>query len=344
MKLLAEWGMPSLFPFSQYWGFYAVFTAFILLLLLLDLGLFHRKAHKVSMREAAGWSVFWVSLGVAFGFGLCRYALWSFPQDPSLAGLDHGGLARQAMLEYFTGFVIEKALAVDNLFVFVMVFNYLAIPPEHQHRILFFGILGALVFRAVFIALGSVLLQYEIIVLVFGILLILTGIKILAVPKKPLDSGENALLRLLTRWLPVTPGFHGQRFFVRDGGKLLVTPLFVALVFVEISDIIFAVDSVPAIFAITDEPLIVFTSNVFAILGMRAMFFLLAGLVEKFHLLHYALGAILVFVGLKMAWLNHAFGGKFPISWSLGIILGLLALSVAGSVAIAKRSDGESSQ
>ncbi|HRJ72917.1 MAG TPA: TerC/Alx family metal homeostasis membrane protein [Terrimicrobiaceae bacterium] len=330
---------PPLFPFDQYWGFYAVFTAFVLFLLLLDLGLFHRKAHKVSMREAAGWSVFWVSLGLAFGYGLYRYALWSFPQDPSLAGLDHGSLAQQTMLEYFTGFVIEKALAVDNLFVFVMVFAYLAIPPEYQHRVLFFGILGALIFRAIFIALGSVLLQYEIIVLIFGVLLIITGIKILVVPKKPLDSGENTLLRLLTKWLPVTPGFHGQSFFVRNGGKLMVTPLFVALVFIEISDIIFAVDSVPAIFAITKEPLIVFTSNVFAILGMRAMFFLLAGLVEKFHLLHYALGVILVFVGLKMVWLNNAFGGKFPITWSLGIIIGLLAASVIGSLLIAKRED-----
>ena len=335
---------PQLFPFDQYWGFYAVFTGFIQLLLVLDLGLFHRSAHKVSMREAAGWSVFWVSLGLIFGYGLYRYALWSFPQDPGLAGLNHGALAQQTMLEYFTGFVIEKALAVDNLFVFVMVFAYLAIPPEYQHRILFFGILGALIFRAIFIALGSVLLQYEIIVLVFGILLIITGIKILVVPKKPLDNKENALLRLLTKWLPVTPGFHGQSFFVRSGGKLMVTPLFVALVFIEISDIIFAVDSVPAIFAITDEPLIVFTSNVFAILGMRAMFFLLAGLVEKFSLLHYALGAILVFVGLKMAWLNQAFGGKFPITWSLAIILGLLALSVVGSLLIAKRDGADNAK
>lgn len=329
--------MNTLFPFSEYWEFYLGFTAFVVVLLVLDLCVFHRHAHKVSVKEAAGWSVFWVALGLGFGFGLQAYCSWSFPQNPSLVGLDHGVLARQVSLEYFTGFVIEKALAVDNLFVFVMVFAYFAIPPEYQHRILFFGILGALIFRAIFIALGSVLLQYKIVVLIFGIFLIATGIKILFAHTKSVDPGRNPLIRLLTRWLPVTEGLHGQRFFVRQAGRLFVTPLFITLIFIEISDIIFAVDSVPAIFAITKEPLIVFTSNVFAILGMRALYFLLAGMVEKFHLLHYALGTILVFVGLKMTWLNEAFGGKFPIVWSLSIILVLLAASIVASLCFPPR-------
>lgn len=328
----------TLFPFDQYWGFYAAFSALILVLLALDLFVFHRRAHAVSMKEAAGWSVFWVALGLAFGVGLYYYSLSSFAGNPALAGMNHAAMAGQTTIEYYTGFVIEKALAVDNLFVFVMIFAYLSIPAEFQHRVLFFGILGALVFRAIFIALGSVLFQFHWVVIFFGVLLILTGIKILIVADTKDDPSKNPIIRFLMSRLPVT-ALDGQKFFVRKAGKWLVTPLFVALVFIEISDIIFAVDSVPAIFAITKEPLIVFTSNVFAILGLRAMYFLLAGAVDKFHLLKYALGIILIFVGLKMAWLNEAFGGKFPIVWSLGIILGLLAVAITASLVLAKKRE-----
>jgi len=320
----------TLFPFDQYWGFYAAFSALILGLLALDLFVFHRRAHAVSMKEAAGWSVFWIALGLAFGAGLYYYSLSSFAGNPAMAGMNHAAMAGQATIEYYTGFVIEKALAVDNLFVFVMIFAYLSIPAEFQHRVLFFGILGALVFRALFIALGAVLFQFHWVVIFFGVLLILTGIKILIVADTKDDPSKNPIIRFLMSRLPVT-ALDGQKFFVRKAGKWLVTPLFVALVFIEVSDIIFAVDSVPAIFAITKEPLIVFTSNVFAILGLRAMYFLLAGAVDKFHLLKYALGVILIFVGLKMAWLNEAFGGKFPIIWSLGIILGLLVVTMLAS-------------
>ncbi|PTX92937.1 hypothetical protein DB345_14940 [Spartobacteria bacterium LR76] len=326
----------TLFPFEQYWGFYAAFSVLILGLLSLDLFVFHRRAHAVSMKEAAGWSVFWVALGLIFGVGLYYYSLSSFAGNPAMAGMNHAAMAGQATIEYYTGFVIEKALAVDNLFVFVMIFAYLSIPAEYQHRVLFFGILGALVFRAIFIALGAVLFQFHWVVIFFGVLLILTGIKILIVADTKDDPSKNPIIRFLMSRLPVT-ALDGQKFFVRKAGKWLVTPLFVALVFIEVSDIIFAVDSVPAIFAITKEPLIVFTSNVFAILGLRAMYFLLAGAVDKFHLLKYALGIILIFVGLKMAWLNEAFGGKFPITWSLGIILGLLAAAIAASFLLAKR-------
>lgn len=213
-----------------------------------------------------------------------------------------------------------------------MVFAYFGIPAQYQHRVLFYGIIGALVFRAIFIALGSVLMQYHAVVLVFGALLLLTGVKMLFAPDQKVDPGRNLLLRAFQRVVPVTPELHGQRFLVRLDGRWHATPLLVALVFLELSDAIFAVDSVPAIFALTKEPLIVFTSNVFAILGLRSMYFLLAGAVERFHLLKYGLALILIFAGLKMVWLNEAFGGKFPIEWSLGIIGALLAGAIAASL------------
>jgi tellurite resistance protein TerC len=226
---------------------------------------------------------------------------------------------------------------VDNIFIFVVVFSYFAIPPKYQHRVLFFGILGALVFRAIFIALGAALMQFHWVIWLFGGFLILTGLKILFAPEKQIDPARNPVIRLLKRMLPITHDLEGQKFFIKREGVLYGTPLLVCLVFIEITDIIFAVDSVPAIFALTKEPLIVFTSNVFAILGLRALFFLLAGVMDKFRYLKYGLGLILVFVGLKMVWLNEAFGGKFPVTWSLGIIATLLAGSIAASFLIPHR-------
>jgi tellurite resistance protein TerC len=322
-----------LFPFHDYWWFYAGFTLFVLAVLALDLGVFHREAHEVGMREAAAWSVAWVALALLFNYLFYLYAGWRLPQVPELAGLDHGQLARDAGLEFLAGYVVEKALAVDNIFVFVAVFSYFAVPPRYQHRVLFYGILGALLFRALFISLGAVLMQYKWIVLVFGAFLIATGVKILFLPEKPIDPERNPVIRLLKRLVPVWPRIEGQAFWVRRDGVLYATPLFVALVFIEVSDIIFAIDSVPAIFALTNEPLIVFTSNIFAILGLRAMFFLLANAVQMFHYLKYGLGVVLVFVGLKMVWLNPAFGGKFPITWSLAIIGAVLATSILVSIA-----------
>jgi tellurite resistance protein TerC len=229
---------------------------------------------------------------------------------------------------------VEKSLAVDNIFVFVLVFGYFGIPLQYQHRVLFYGILGALVFRGVFIALGAVLMQYHAVVLVFGVFLIVTGVKMLRAPDQKVDPNRNAVIRLFRRWIPVTRDLHGPRFLVSVDGRVHATPLLVALVFLEMSDVIFAVDSVPAIFAISREPFIVFTSNVFAILGLRAMYFLLAGAIERFHLLKYGLALVLIFVGLKMVWLNEAFGGKFPIEWSLAIIAVLLLASVGGSLLV----------
>jgi tellurite resistance protein TerC len=328
----------SLFPFADYWWFYVGFTLFVLGMLALDLGVFHRRAHEVSTSEALTWSVVWTAIALGFAGVLYGYCVWKFPLDPRLGsgpGALDGSLAWQTTLEFLTGFLIEKSLALDNIFVFVVIFEFFAIPPKYQHRILFFGILGALLFRVIFIALGAVLLQYKAVVIFFGVLLIATGAKILFAPAKPLDPEANVIIRLLRRFVPVTSHVDDQRFFRRVSGRLQATPLLVALAFIEVSDIIFAVDSVPAIFAVSSEALIVFTSNVFAILGMRSLYFLLAGVARKFHLLKYALGTILVFVGLKMSWLNEVFGGKFPISWSLGLIAFILVLflllSLAGS-------------
>jgi tellurite resistance protein TerC len=322
----------TLFPFTDYWWFYLSFIAFIFVLLALDLGVFHKHAHKVSFKEALTWSIVWVSLALVFNYLFYQYALWKFPQDPRLFGSDYQALAKQVGLEFLTGFLVEKSLSVDNLFVFVAVFAFFGIPEQYQHRILFYGIVGALIFRAIFIALGSVLMQYEWIVIFFGLLLVFTGIKMFFAPKQKIDPTQNVFIKLLKKFLPLTTTIQGQSFLVRENGIWHGTPLLLALVFVEVSDIIFAVDSVPAIFALTKEPLIVFTSNVFAILGLRALYFLLAGVYHRFHLLKYGLGIVLIFVGLKMVWLNDLSGGKFPTSWSLLFICSVIGMSVVMSL------------
>ncbi len=323
--------MAVIFPFAEYWWFYAGFTTFVVALLALDLGVFHRTAHDVSVRESLVWSALWVGLALTFNYGFYLYAV-------TQAGPDAGA---RLGLEFLAGYVVEKSLAVDNVFVFVMVFGYFGIPSVHQHRVLFYGILGALVFRAVFIALGSVLMQYHWVVVLFGALLLATGAKMLWAPEQKVSPDQNPLIRLFRRLMPITPDLRGQRFFVSIDGRRHATPLLVTLLFLEMSDIIFAIDSVPAIFALTREPLIVFTSNVFAILGLRAMYFLLAGAVQRFRLLKYALAFILIFVGLKMVWLNEAFGGTFPIEWSLGIIGALLAGAIAVSLVNEHRNRGQ---
>ncbi|HUE83023.1 MAG TPA: TerC family protein [Pyrinomonadaceae bacterium] len=329
----------ELFPFADYWWFYLSFTGFVLLLLAIDLGVFHRQAHKVSFREAAIWSAVWVGLSLLFNVLLYQYALWKFPQDPrlmALPGFDPSGAAWRVSLEFLTGYIVEKSLSVDNIFVFVLVFGYFAIPAKYQHRVLFYGIIGALIFRAIFIALASVLMQYQWIVIIFGIFLIFTGIKMMLASEKGVEPGKNLLIRLFRRFVPVTSEFHGQRFFVRSNNRFYGTPLFIALLFLEATDVIFAIDSVPAIFALTSEPLIVFTSNIFAILGLRALYFMLAGAIDRFYMLKYGLAVVLIFVGLKMVWLNDLFGGKFPISLSLGIITSVIALSVIISLIFPK--------
>lgn len=318
------------FSFQDYWWCYLSFTLGVIFLLVLDLGVFHKDAHVLKFKEAAAASVVWIALALLFNFGLYHYILDKMEAVPELVTTFGPAevVARELSLEFLTGYVMEKSLSVDNLFIFVVIFNFFAIDKKYQHRILFYGILGALVFRGIFIALGSVLMNYKFVVYLFGAFLILTGIKICFAPEKKLDPDKNPVIRALKKVLPVTATTHGHKFFIREKGKLFATPLLIALVFIELTDIVFAVDSVPAIYAVTREPLIVFTSNVFAILGLRALFFVLAGVMDKFHLLKFGLGIVLTFVGFKMVYLDHVFGGKFPIDWSLSIIGGVIGLSV----------------
>ncbi len=318
-----------LFPFADYWWFYLGFIVFVFAMLALDLGVFHKHSHTVSFKEATAWSIVWVTLAMIFNTALYYYTLMRFPDNPAIA--------KQVGLEFLTGYVIEKSLSVDNIFVFVVVFSFFAIPAKYQPRVLFYGILGALAFRAIFIALGSVLMQYQAVVWIFCAFLIITGIKMMFQPDKEVDPSQNWVIRWMKKHIPVADKLHGDKFFVVENGVKYATPLFIALVFLEFTDIIFAVDSVPAIFAITKEPLLVFTSNIFAILGLRSLYFLLAGVVDKFHLLKYGLALTLVFVGLKMVWLNNLFGGHFPIGISLGLIFLFIGGSIAASLIFPKK-------
>jgi tellurite resistance protein TerC len=320
----------SLFPLAAYWWFYAAFTALVLLLLAADLGIFHRRVHAIGFREAAVWTAVWITLALLFSFWLYQYAGTRFGQQA----------AKKVTLEFLTGYIVEWSLSLDNMFVFVVVFAYFAIPAELQHRVLFYGILGALVFRAAFISLGSALLQYGWVAVLFGAFLILTGIRMMFSPERQVEPEKSLMIRALRKVLPVTPNFVGRRFFTNVQGRPYATPLLLTLAFVEASDILFAIDSVPAIFAITKEPLIVYTSNVFAILGLRSMYFLLAGAVRQFHFLRYGLAVILMFVGLKMSWLNTAWHGHFPTGVSLAVISGVLAVSIGLSLLFPPRDGG----
>jgi tellurite resistance protein TerC len=329
----------TLFPFQEYWWLYGLFTAGVLGLLAVDLGLLHKEPKPVGFREAGVWVAVWVTLGLSFNVALYFISRRMFAADPRLTGpgFDVDAAAWQAALEFLTGYLIEYALSVDNIFVFVLVLGYFAVPPAYQHRVLFYGILGALVFRGIFITLGSVLIQFHWVLYVFGAFLIITGVKLAFASETNVDPEKNVLLRLLRRLVPITRGFRGQQFFVREGGRVHATPLLVALVGLEATDIVFAIDSVPAIFAVTREPFVVFTSNIFAILGLRSLYFLLGGAVEKFHLLRYGLAFVLVFVGLKMVWLDEWYGGKFPIGLSLAIIASAITASIVASLVIPPR-------
>ena len=329
-----------LFPVGDYWWFYLGFTAFILVLLAVDLGVFHRKQHTITIREAARWSVVWISLALLFNAAFYYYATITLADDPRLLaqpGFDAAAAAKRVGLEFLAGYVVEYTLSVDNMFVFVVIFSFFRVPAPLQHRVLFYGILGALIFRGLFIALGAVLLSYHWVVVLFGAMLIVTGIKMLGSDAAETDPGKNPLVRLTRRLLPVTEDFQGKHFFTRIGGRLHATPLFLTLVAIEVSDIVFAIDSVPAIFALTQEPLIVFTSNVFAILGLRSLYFVLAAAVVQFSLLRFGLAGVLMFIGLKMIWLNQAFDGHFPISWSLAIIGTLVGGSIVASLIVDRR-------
>lgn len=329
-----------LFPFESYWWFYLGFIGFVLVVLALDLGVFHKNAHEVKFKEASIWTTIWIGLALVFNYLFylyCQYRFSTHPRYTSIPDFDAALQAKTSALEFLTGFVVEKSLAIDNIFVFAVVFAYFGIPKKYQHRVLFWGILGALIFRAIFIAMGSVLMQYHWVIIFFGALLILTGIKMLFAGTQPQNLENNFVIKQLKKIFRIHPQIEGQKFFFKKNGLLYVTPLFLSLVFLELSDIVFAVDSVPAIFAITKEPLIVFTSNIFAILGLRSMYFMLADVMDRFSYIKYGLAAVLIFVGLKMVWLNDAFGGKFPINWSLGIIGLFIGSSIVVSILIDRR-------
>lgn len=327
-----------LFPFEQVWWVYVVSTIIISALLAIDLGFFHKKAHRVSMREATSFAIIWVAVALAFNVGLYFWSL-SFLSSHPPVGISVADAAKRTAMEFLAGYVVEYSLSIDNLFVFVVVLNYFKIPPELRHRVLFLGILAALVFRGIFVMVGAALLQFQWIVWGLGAFLVFTGVKVMTGDDNDqIDPEHNWAMKLLKRVLPVTPRFHGDAFFVRETGALLATPLFVALMFLNIVDTVFAVDSVPAIFGLTNEPLIVFTSNMFAILGLRNLYFLLAGAVDVFHLLKYGLGIVLCFVGLKMTLLPWLMHGHVPIGPSLVFILAVLVLSIVGSLAYPKRA------
>ena len=296
------------------------FNLFVLGMLALDLGIFHRKAHAVSIKEASIWSAVWILLALVFNLGI--YFVWG----------------QEKALEFLTGYVIEKSLSVDNLFVFLMIFQYFATPAIYQHRILFWGIVGALVMRAIFIATGAALLEnFHWMIYVFGAFLIVTGIKMLLQGDEKLEPDKNPVVRLFQRWVPITNEYQGQRFFVRREGKIHATLLMLVLIVVETTDVIFAVDSIPAIFAITTDPFIVYTSNVFAILGLRALYFMLAGVMQMFVYLKVGLSFVLCFVGAKMLVVDFY---KIPIGISLGVVAGILILSVAVSVLVRWKEEG----
>jgi tellurite resistance protein TerC len=288
------------------------FTAVVIALLALDLGVFHRNAHEVKVREALMWTGFWVALAMVFNVGVYYW------------------FGSERALEFLTGYVIEKALSVDNLFVFLVVFSYFSVPPALQHRVLFWGIFGALLMRALFIFLGAALLQsFHWIIYLFGAFLLFTGIKLLVQREAEVHPERNPVLRLFKRLVPAVSEYRGSHFLVREGGKWLATPLLMVLVVVEATDIVFAVDSIPAIFAITEDPFIVYTSNVFAILGLRALYFALAAMLGRFHYLKVGLGLVLAFVGVKMLIVDLY---KIPIVVSLTVVVLLLGTSVLVSM------------
>jgi tellurite resistance protein TerC len=291
-------------------------------MLALDLGVFHRHSHEVKFKEALGWSAAWIALALCF----CGLIFLQWHQMMPNSNYSN----REAGLAFLTGYLIEKALSVDNIFVFLMIFAYFKVPAMYQHKVLFWGIIGALVMRAICIAVGAELLkQFHWLIYVFGAFLIITGIKMLRHNNQKLDPGKNPVLRAFRRFVPTTDEYHGDKFWIVQNGRRAATPLFVALIMVELSDLIFAVDSIPAILAVTRDTFLVYTSNVFAILGLRSLYFALAGIVELFRFLHVGLSAILVFVGSKMMLVDIY---KIPVGWSLAVVASILAISIIASI------------
>jgi len=299
--------------------FWLIFNAFVLLMLALDLGVFHRKSHEVSVKEALTWTFVWIFLALVFNVIIY---FWK---------------GQQQALEYFTGYLVEKALSVDNIFVFIIIFTYFQIPTKYQHKVLFWGIIGALIMRVIFIFAGVALLErFHFTIYIFGALLIYTGIKMFNHSSSKIDPEKNPVLKFFKKFMPVTQTLHEDKFFVKINGKQFATPLFLVLILIETTDLIFAVDSIPAILAITQDQFIVYTSNVFAILGLRSLYFALAGIVHRFWLLSYGLAVVLVFVGFKMLLIDYY---KIPIEWSLMVIISVIAGSIFLSLKIKNKTN-----
>jgi tellurite resistance protein TerC len=345
------------------------FVLFILFLLALDLGVFNRKAHVIRVREALGWSAFWISLGLLFSvfiyFAYENHWLGIGGRVDTIDGIVNNG--RSATIKYITGYIIEKSLSVDNIFVIALVFGYFAVPAMYQHRVLFWGIIGALLMRGLMIGIGAQLIaRFHWIIYVFGVFLIITAVRMIFIDVGHADPGRNPVVKLARRFFPVSQQYHGKHFLVRAGsaeshegatpgeaelrdenveataaGRWMLTPLALALIVVETTDLIFAVDSIPAIFAITADPFLVFTSNVFAILGLRSLYFALAGMMDKFRYLKYSLALVLALVGVKMlvaSWLKDILGKNFNF-YLLGAIAVILAAGVIASMRANKRDE-----
>ncbi len=296
---------------------WAGFTGFVLLMLALDLGVFHRKSHEVKIKEALIWSAVWITLAMIFNYGIYLF------------------MGKEKAVEFLTGYVIEKSLSIDNLFVFIMLFSYFNVDTKYQHKVLFWGILGALIMRAIFIFAGVALIsKFHWVIYIFGAFLIFTGVKMIFHSDEKIDPEKNPLVRLFKKFFPVTETMHEGNFFVKIKAQTFATPLFIVLLIVEFTDLIFAVDSIPAVLAITNDTFIIFTSNVFAILGLRALYFALAGITKYFYYLKYGLSAILFFVGVKMTIVDLY---KIPIVYSLLTITGILIISVLFSIAFPKK-------
>lgn len=296
--------------------FWIFFNVFVVFMLALDLGVFHKKAHTVHIKESLAWSSIWIILALLFN--LC-ILFWK---------------GHTAALQFLTGYLIEISLSVDNLFVFLLIFSYFSVPPQYQHKALFWGIIGAIVMRITFIFAGIKLIEkFHWIIYVFGLFLVVSGIKLALEKDKEVHPERNPALRLFRRFMPILKHYREERFFVKRSGRYFATPLFVVLLAIETTDIMFALDSIPAILAITTDPFIVYTSNVFAIMGLRSLYFALAGLMRLFHYLHYGLSIVLVFIGLKMLLSNFY---KFPIELTLAIVAGILSISILASIITTK--------
>ncbi len=307
------------------------FNIFVLFLLALDLGVFHRKAHAVSMKEALIWSIVWITLSLLFN--LVIYLYWDImvPNSSYTNG--------EAALAFLTGYLIEKSLSVDNIFVFILIFSYFAVPDQYQHRVLFWGILGALIMRGTLILVGSVLLEtFHWIIYVFGAFLIFTGIRMARQQDEELKPDENPVVKFFRRFVPVTENYQDDKFFIRRAGRLFATPLFLVLLVVESTDLVFAVDSIPAIFAVTRDPFIVYTSNVCAILGLRALYFLLANVMHQFEYLKLGLAVVLTFIGVKMVIIDLY---KIPVGVSLAVVASVLTISIVASLIKSRRDAKE---